>query len=491
MRHKSASALLSISAILACPAISDADAATLAEARQHLKHVIIIMQENRSFDHYFGVFPGADGFPRDAQGNITTCVPYEVHNPQKGCKKPFHDRMLVNAGGPHAHYSFVKDWDDGKMDGFVEQATDGSLPCLKDPKAPKCLQYRQHDTMGYHTDAEIPNYWTYARTYMLQDHLFEPVGQMSVGAHLMMISEWVAHCTDVLNPMSCITTTDPVAVFYNLATGAPLGTPFAWTNLTWLLDHHHQRVSWKYYVMEGGTPDCDDQDDSDNCQPETQGPPIVSLWNPLPAFATFQENVQSNRRYASHLVEVKEFYRDVAKNNLPAVSWIVPSSAVSEHPPASVVDGMNYVTGLVNAIIKSHYYDDTVICITWDDWGGFYDHVNPPVVDRTVYGSFGYGFRVPGIVISPYVARRLDHFDHQILSFDAYNRLIEDLFLNSGRLDPATDGRPDARPDVREARTTAYVEPGHKKVHIGDLLNDFDFEQKPIPPIMLPDDVRR
>jgi hypothetical protein len=216
---------------------------------------------------------------------------------------------------------------------------------------------------------------------------------------------------------------------------------------------------------------------------------VASIWNPLPGFTTFQQNVQGNPQYGSHLVEVDQFYKDVAGNQLPAVSWIVPNGAVSEHPPASVIVGMNYVTSLVNTIMQSPYYDDTVIFISWDDWGGFYDHVNPPVVDRTIGGAtFGYGFRVPGLVISPFVAAR---FDRQILSFDAYNRLIEDLFLNSARLDPATDGRPDPRPDVREALATAYIEPGHKKVHIGDLLNDFDFAQQPIRRVVLPNNVQR
>ena len=118
---RTAFALLSSSAVfVGASIISDSDAASLAEARQHLKHVVIIMQENRSFDHYFGTFPGADGLPRDAQGKFTTCVPLAVHEPKKGCVAPFHDQLLINAGGPHAHFSFVEDWDRGKMDGFVE-----------------------------------------------------------------------------------------------------------------------------------------------------------------------------------------------------------------------------------------------------------------------------------------------------------------------------------------------------------------------------------
>ncbi|MEO8889892.1 MAG: alkaline phosphatase family protein [Jatrophihabitantaceae bacterium] len=113
-------------------------------------------------------------------------------------------------------------------------------------------------------------------------------------------------------------------------------------------------------------------------------------------------------------------------------------------------------------------WDSTAIFLAWDDWGGFYDHVAPPSVDAN-----GYGLRVPGIVISPYAKK--GYVDHQTLSFDAYDRFIEDDFLNGQRLDPATDGRPDPRPDVRE----------NAKV-LGDLSADFDFTQPPRPPTPLP-----
>jgi phospholipase C len=113
-------------------------------------------------------------------------------------------------------------------------------------------------------------------------------------------------------------------------------------------------------------------------------------------------------------------------------------------------------------------WDSTAIFLTWDDWGGFYDHVAPPKVDEN-----GYGFRVPGLVISPYTKQ--GYIDHQTLSFDAYLKLIEDLFLGGQRIDPETDGRPDPRPDVRE-----------NAPQLGDLLGDFDFTQSPRPPVMLP-----
>jgi phospholipase C len=457
-------------------AIFDLHAATIGEARKFVQHVIIIMQENRSFDHYFGIFPGADGLPRDAKGNFTTCEPLSLQDPSQGCVRPFHDTSLINAGGGHEWVSVVADLNNGAMNGFVVRQ-EGFEPgyCRTDPQHPGCAGFRIHDVMGYHTAAELPNYWKYAERYMLQDHLFESVAAASPDAHLMMTSEWAAACKDIHNPMSCRSN---INLVWQTLKGR---TPFAWTNLAWLLDN--MGVSWRYYLSEGGTPDCDDQTDTDTCDPEIQKSTVISMWNPLPGFTTFAANVAKDPGYAKHVIQVEQFYQDVSTNNLPAVSWIVPSIAVSEHPAVNIVDGMNYVTSLVNVIMQSSYYDNTVIFLAWDDWGGFYDHVIPPVVDRTETGHlWGYGFRVPGLVISPYVAA---HFDHQILSFDAYNRFIEDVFLNSQRLDPATDGRPDSRPFVPETITTGEAYPTNKIVQIGDLVNDFDFKRKPIRPLIL------
>jgi phospholipase C len=126
------------------------------------------------------------------------------------------------------------------------------------------------------------------------------------------------------------------------------------------------------------------------------------------------------------------------------------------------------VTALINAIMQSPLWSSTAIFLAWDDWGGFYDHVVPPIVDQN-----GYGLRVPGLVISPYA--RQGFIDHQTLSFDAYVKFIEDDFLSGNRIDPHTDGRPDPRPTVRENA------PG-----LGDLSRDFDFNQAPRPPLILP-----
>ncbi|HVS84800.1 MAG TPA: alkaline phosphatase family protein, partial [Gaiellaceae bacterium] len=153
--------------------------------------------------------------------------------------------------------------------------------------------------------------------------------------------------------------------------------------------------------------------------------------------------------------------------DLPAVSWITPSQAVSDHPPARVTRGQAYVTALIDDVMRSKDWKSTAIFLAWDDWGGFYDHVKPPKVDAQ-----GYGLRVPALVISPYAKK--GYVDHQTLSFDAYLKFIEDDFLRGRRLNPKTDGRWDPRPDVRE----------NEKI-LGNLTADFDFHQQPRKPLLL------
>ncbi|MDQ6642234.1 MAG: phospholipase, partial [Actinomycetota bacterium] len=153
---------------------------------------------------------------------------------------------------------------------------------------------------------------------------------------------------------------------------------------------------------------------------------------------------------------------------LPAVSWVVPSGTLSEHPPGRVSAGQTYVSHLVNAVMRGRDWKSTAIFVSWDDWGGFYDHVIPPPVDAN-----GFGFRVPGLLISAYA--RAGYVDHHSLSFDAYVKFIEDDFLGGARLDPKTDGRPDPRPDVRENNPA-----------LGNLAYEFDFSKPPRPPRLLP-----
>jgi phospholipase C len=493
-----------------------------------IRHVVVIMQENRSFDSFFGTYPGADGIPA-RNGRFAVCLP----DPRtKGCDRPYHDPRLVNGGGGHRTADARRDIDGGRMDGFVRSA---ELPSNRGcsatyPPPEVCLPSGPPDVMGYHDAREIPNYWRYAKDFTLDDHMFEPVASWSLPAHLYLVSEWAARCESArpssctsyiggqsgpprgrhstrrsnnrghrlwafwrcvrahgINPRNlerqggitrrqlkaigtCLAILTPAQrqrVRYPGAAGGGgegqrLGI-YSWTDLTYLL--HKQHVSWAYYVQKGVQPDCDSNPDESaaGCAPVRQGASTPSIWSPLPAFTDVRADHQVH-----DVRNLSAFYRAAKRGQLPAVSWIAPTQANSDHPPASIATGQAYVTNLINTIMRSPDWKSTAIFLAWDDWGGFYDHVVPPRVDRN-----GYGMRVPALVISPYARR--GYIDHQVLSFDAYNKFIEDDFLGGARLNPATDGRPDPRPRVRE---NAAV--------LGDLVNDFNFRQRPRPPVLLP-----
>jgi phospholipase C len=428
---------------------SDAQAAPDAPSTVgKIEHVVLIMQENRSFDHYFGMYPGADGFTLDATGAPTNCNP-DPHL-DAGCVRSYHDPTDANSGGPHSAAAFKTCFDDGKMDGFIKNAEGAKTDCA-DPQDPACSNGKLVDVMGYKTAADIPNYWSYARAYTLLDHQFESDASWSWPMHQYMVSEWAALCTSA-DPMSCAS---------NIGPSEPDATGFySWTPLTYILDA--KKVGWRYYLAQGTTPDCDN--DEQECPPETQLANVPSIWNPLPFF----EVVKDAGEQSSNVVTVDHFYEDVKAGTLPAVSWIAPAGEVSEHPPNLVSEGQAYVTSLVNVIAQDPVlWTNTVVFVFWDDWGGFYDHVPPIKVDAS-----GYGFRTPGIVISAWA--KPGYIDHQQLSFDAYAKFIEDTFLSGQRLDPANDGRSDSRPNVRESLSTA-----------GDLRLDFDFTQTPNKPLVL------
>jgi phospholipase C len=272
--------------------------------------------------------------------------------------------------------------------------------------------------------------------------------------HIAMVSAWSARCT-ADDPMACASNVESDGTDGE----AGAGNHYPWTDVTWLL--HKYNVTWSYYLSKGTDPHCGNA--PNECPPVTLDPTVPSIWNPLPDFDDVTEDGQLGNVQA-----VDDFYNALSTNTLPSVSWIIPSSTVSEHPPALVSTGQGYVTSLINSIMQSSYWNSTVIFLGWDDWGGFYDHIVPPVVD-----SWGYGIRVPAITISPWV--KAGTIDKQVLSHDAYLKFIEDVFLGGQRLNPQTDGRPDSRPSVRENAT-----------QLGDLMNDFDFTQTPLPTLILP-----
>lgn len=465
-------------ALLQFAGTSPAAARPVNRATTPLQHVVIIMQENRSFDSYFGTFPGAAGLPAG------TCIPIQPGTPGAGCVAPFHDQHDSNAGGPHGAIDAQVDADDGitsdKMDGFVARQQFGlTQHCSASDaigRSTTCSAYvpgvRRYDVMGYHTDAELPNYWAYARNFVLQDEMFESVRGWSLAAHLDLVSEWSARCDG--RPAKLATcVTSPVGVPYQK--GASI---YPWANLFQLLDLNG--VTWKYYLGQGTEPDCDD--DSMTCDPQVQQSSVLTLWNPLPGF-TWAAN-QPAGYIAAHNPGVDQFLVDVKNGTLPQVSWIVPSGEVSDHPVSSVSAGQDYVASLVNAVMQSPYWQNTAIFIAWDDWGGFYDHVAPPNVDTNATATpiQGFGFRVPALLVSAWA--KAGTIDHSVLSFASYARLIEDLFMQGTPLDPKAMGQPDARPDIRDELTQVTF-PDGTTAPIGDLLNEFDFTQSPLPPLVL------
>jgi phospholipase C len=434
------------------------------EGIHKIRHVVIIMQENRSFDSYFGTYPGADGIPGVA-GNPgqVPCLP----DPRTGhCARPFHDRQDRSLGGPHAQWSAALDINHGRMNGFVVQQEKGLVRCAQtfNPRCGGTAGNGPPDAMGYHTGADVPNYWDYAHDFVLQDHMFESDASWSLPSHLFMVSAWSARCAVPGVIISCTNQDQGPGVppDFLRKQGVRNAPPpdYAWTDITYLLHRYH--VSWRYYVFKGAEPDCE-QDAQLACGRVSQSAHTPGIWNPLPYFDTVRDDHQRH-----DIQSLSKFFSDARAGTLPNVSWITPNATVSEHPPGLITAGQTYVTGLINAIMRSPDWDSTAIFLAWDDWGGFYDHVPPPRVDQN-----GYGLRVPGLVISPYA--RKGFIDRQPLSFDAYLKFIEDDFLHGQRLNPRTDDRPDLRPDVRESARI-----------LGNLVKDFDFNQSPRAPVILP-----
>ncbi len=193
--------------------------------------------------------------------------------------------------------------------------------------------------MGYHTESDIPNYWTYAKDFVLQDHMFEPNASWSLPAHLFLVSEWSAFCTQKDDPSSCVNALQrdrrrgrqrP-----RLLRGVPgaentgeEGQPiYAWTDLTYLL--HKSHVSWGYYVVRGPSPTARTRPPRPAAPgPERQHPGDLE---PPALFDTVKADHQ-----LGNIRDVDTFFAAAKSGTLPAVSWVVPSGEVSEHPPAPV-----------------------------------------------------------------------------------------------------------------------------------------------------------
>src|SRR4051794_15919936 len=241
------------------------------------------MEENRSFDSFFGTYPHADGIPMK-DGVPTVCVPNGVGQ----CVKPFRDPDGVDdSGGAHGPLAGREDVDGGRMDGFVRVTDRAQIrECRRHRHGPACTHLRHPNVMSYHDGSQIPNYWAYARRFVLADRMFEPNWGWSLPAHLWVVSGWSARCSRPADPRTCRASLGGPAdgPSATLATH-PHGPLYGWTDLTYLL--HRKRVSWAYYVVRGRAPDC--LGGPIRCYSSRAGRTTPQVWNPLPDFTTVRD----------------------------------------------------------------------------------------------------------------------------------------------------------------------------------------------------------
>ena len=356
-----------------------------------IQHVIVIVKENHTFDNYFGQFPGVDG-ARTVSWNGRREPP-----PRASDTSPDLDHSFAAARSAYDH---------GLMDRFDRIRGDvvNGIPLV-------FAQYRE---------ADIPDYWTYAREFILHDHYFTSVMGPSTPNHMFFVAATSGGA--VSNPRrvpremaACAAPNATISVLRPDGSQATRRPCFDIPTLPNVLTA--RGITWRgygFWVMEV----------------------LARVYN-NPAL---RENLRS----------ADEFVRDARAGNLPRVAWLFGSR--DEHPPRSVCDGMQWTTAQVNAVMEGPLWRSSLVIITWDDWGGWYDHLAPPQVDH-----FGLGFRVPALVISPYARRGV--ISHRLVEHASVPKTIETLF----GLPPLT---------ARDARAN-------------DLLNGLDFTH-PRSPLILP-----
>ncbi|MHB8567565.1 MAG: phospholipase C [Nitrososphaerales archaeon] len=346
------------------PNIQSVVSATSNAPRTPINHIVIIMQENHSFDNYFGTFPGlAGGYGL----NLTTCEPVNTTDLTKGCIHPYSadgnsniQLFDLNHNWTTSHIAY----DQGKMDAFVYA---------------QLLSHHSNYaySMSYYTSQTIPDYWDYASYYALDANFFSSTLAMTYPNRLYTIAG---------------------------QSGGIIGGPAKYdlTFPTIVNELNASGISWKYYM--GGwkmSTACQTFDKTVAKNSESRG--WRPYWSVLPDFPAVQLSPSTCWR----LQDTSHLMNDISSGNLPQVSWVIPQETVSEHPgpsskfgPNSILDGQMYISSIVNAISSNPaLWANTAIFITYDEFGGYYDNVAPQQVD----GS-GYGFRVPLTVISPYVA---------------------------------------------------------------------------------------
>jgi phospholipase C len=342
-----------------------------------------MIQENRTFDNLFATFPGAKG---TTQGKIHTGSTVKLAK----------HALLDTTDVMHAYSNYLTDYDHGKMDGF-------DLDPTATGRASGLLTYQ------YVAPEQIAVYWTLAKRYVLADQMFTTQGSDSFIGHQDLIagSTQIDAQHAIVNapnasPWGCDAPAGTVTSLVE-SDGTPRWNkgPFPCLNyptLAGLLDA--KGLTWRYYADY----------------------PKYS-WNAFEAIRAVRYASQWNTNVSTPQTTI---FRDIRNGTLPAVSWVVPAPAYSDHPGEPQDFGPDWVGNVVNAVGESPYWRTTAIIVVWDDWGGFYDHLAPP---RLNFG--GLGFRVPMIAISAYA--RTAYVSHTQYEFASILRFVEDNW-HLGRL---------------------------------------------------------
>jgi len=379
----------------AIPAVATTDSRPDASSGKYIEHVVILIQENRTFDNLFATFPGATG---TTQGRIHTGQTIALQK----------SNLVALARLENGHWAFNEAYDKGAMDGF-DLPVNATYP------------------YAYVDPAQIRPYWTLAKRYALADHMFQTQGSASFTAHQDLIrGSTVLNASESLidvpsaEPWGCDApagTTTPVILASN-ATIQPGPFPcYRYTTLRDLLDAKH--VSWKYYTPKftSSTPSA-----------------VGDLWNAFEAIRAVRYGPEWSTNVS---MPEKRIFKDIEHGRLPAVSWVIPDFENSDHSGTAHYGGTDtgpsWVAQVVNAIGESQYWKSSAVIVVWDDWGGWYDHVPPPQLDYQ-----GLGFRVPMIVVSPYV--RAGTISHTQYEFGSIIRFVEDNW-KLGRIPMSTDRR--------------------------------------------------
>jgi phospholipase C len=381
----------------------DASMTTPAPASK-IQHVVIIFQENRTPDNLFQGLPNADiaASGVNSQGQTIPLVAMP---------------MAANYDLSHRHSAFVKMYDGGKMDGA------DLIPITCESNDPPCPP--ANPQFRYVNPSEVAPYMQLAEQYTFADRMFQTNQGPSFPAHQFIISgtsaptatsdlfaaENTAEPGQDQAPAGC---NAPPDVYVPLIdpSGDESQTMYPCFEHPTLMDRlDANNLSWRYYAPSGG-----------------------SIWTAPNAI----QHLRSGPDWKNVILDQTQVLTDVSNGSLAAVSWVIPTATSSDHAASTDGSGPSWVASIVNAIGSSPYWANTAILITWDDWGGWYDHVAP-----TIFNSYQYGFRVPLIVVSPYAkAGYVSHVQHDfgsILKFIEANWGLPSMGYADARADDLSD----------------------------------------------------